>query len=85
MRVAVGRSPCVAEPNAKPLVADRLSFPLRPTFDPSPLFDDSAPELCKHPLSKGRDCDSLSVPPLVQVCASPNEKFNLFKKMAESG
>ena len=85
MRVAVGRSPCVAEPNAKPLVADRLSFSLRPTCDLLPLFDDSISELYKHPLSKGRDRDSFPVPPPVQVCASPNEKFNLFKKMAESG
>eukprot|EP00435_Cladocopium_sp_Y103_P018994 s3930_g4.t1 len=75
--VDVGLSPYAAEPNAKPLVSDRLMFPEAPTFDPLPYFDASASELYVRPLSAGRDVASLPEPPPVQVRAAPHEKLKL--------
>ena len=74
-----------AEPNAKPLYAERLNFPGAPTFDPLPYFDKSTRQLYEHPLKMGLPLDDVPDPPKVQVRASPQGKIALFRKMAESG
>ena len=71
------------ESNAKPLVASRLNFPDRPTFDPLPFFDDSTADL--FPLTRGRDPCEVGMPLRVQVRAAGNARMDLYRKMAQCG
>jgi len=64
--------------NAKPLVADRLTFPPKPAFDPHPYFDFSTAELYDKPLSRGVPVSEAGVPPKVQVRANLVEKLKLY-------
>ena len=73
------------EPNAKPLVADRLTFPPGPRFDPRPFFDHSTLDLYEFPLSHGRKLDEVGPPPPVQVRASPQGRIQLYQKLAKAG
>ena len=71
---------------AKPIVASRLTFPGPPGFDPVPFFDVNTANAFCNPL------DSASCPsrfqgevPRVQVNATQEERWLLYKKLAESG
>ena len=70
---------------AKPLFADRLTFPEKPQFDPRKFFDSATLRLYDKPLSGGKDQRHVGAPPKVQIRAGPREKLALFKKMAACG
>lgn len=70
---------------AKPIVASRLTFPGPPRFDPVPYFDIKTAEAFCNPLQMACDPESFfGDVPRVQVNASPEERFNLYKKLAET-
>lgn len=77
----VGRNPC----NAKPIVADRLTVPDEPRFDPLPHFDRKTAYRYEHPISGGRDPSEVESPPVVQIRASGDEKIRLLCKLAGAG
>ena len=72
-----------ASGGSKPLVAERLQFPGRPSFDPRPFFDKSTSKLYDFPLDLGRPLDEVGDPPTVQVRVSRPNKLKLFKMMAD--
>ena len=76
-----GRSDCPS----KPLIAERLSFPANPSFDPRGFFDENTKALYERPLDLMRSLDEVGKPPKVQVRASPENKILVFKKLADAG
>eukprot|EP00435_Cladocopium_sp_Y103_P058652 s418_g20.t1 len=70
---------------AKPLVADRLTFPSAPAFDPRKYFCAETLKRYDQPLSDGLNPDDVGVPPKVQIRATHENKLKLLKKMAECG
>ena len=70
---------------AKPLVAERLSFPPQPAFNPRPFFDEETLRRYDQPLSDGLDPATAPVPPKVQIRATRGNKLALLRMMARSG
>ena len=70
---------------AKPLVAERLSFPAKPCFNPRPFFDEETLQRYDKPLTDGLDPANAPVPPKVQIRATKENKLALLRKMAQSG
>ena len=82
----VGRSTRGDNAKAKSLVADRITVPDRPRFDPLPHFDRTTTARYLYPLSQGRRPDEVMEPvPNVQIRASADERLRLFKKLASAG
>lgn len=82
----VGRSTRGDNAKAKSLVADRITVPDRPRFDPLPHFDRRTTARYLYPLSQGRRPDDVMEPvPNVQIRASADERLRLFKKLAVAG
>ena len=71
--------------NAKPIIADRLTVPEEPRFDPLPHFDRRTAHRYEHPISGGRRPEEVEAPPTVQIRASGDEKLRLFCKLAGAG
>ena len=80
----IGEVTIESDLTAKPLVADRLQFPTKPSFDPRPYFDMSTLNLYEKPRDLALPRDEVGKPPKVQVRASPKEKIKLYQKMAAS-
>ena len=82
----VGRSTRGDNAKAKSLVADRITVPECPRFDPLPHFDRRTAARYLYPLSQGRRPDDVMEPvPNVQIRASADERLRLFKKLAMAG
>lgn len=82
----VGKLSKQPEVAAKPIVADRISFPSPPSFNPAKFLDASTRALYERPIQCGITPEQCSEqPPNVRVFASPDNKVALFKKLAESG
>ena len=82
----VGRSSRGDVAKAKPLVADRITVPEMPRFDPLPHFDRRTAERYKFPLTKGRRPEEVEdQPPNVQIRASASERIKLLCKLASAG
>ena len=72
---------------ARPIVASRLSFPGRPSFDPVQFLDAKTTEIYLRPIDnavKPNDFD-ISAVPKVKVNGQRSEQLALFKKLADSG
>jgi len=71
---------------AKPLVANRLTFPPPPAFDPRPFFDHETLDRYEKPITHGRKPEELDEdPPRVTERATHSERLKLYKKLADSG
>ena len=71
---------------AKPIIADRLSFPEKPSFDPVPYFDRATTEVFLRPLDFALPHETFEGEvPRVKINASQSEKISLFKKLALCG
>lgn len=68
---------------AKPLIANRLTFPPPPAFDPRPFFDHETLDRYEKPITHGRKPEELEEdPPQVTVRATRSERLKLY---ADSG
>lgn len=82
----VGRCSRGDNAKAKALVADRITVPDCPRFDPVPHFDRKTAERYMFPLTKGKKPHEVVGPvPNVQIRATPSERLRLFKKLAGAG
>eukprot|EP00435_Cladocopium_sp_Y103_P011980 s533_g3.t1 len=71
---------------AKELSPERLKFPGEPAFDPSPVFNAETAAVYEDPIKHGRKVlDTAEPPPRVQVRATRENLFALYKKLTESG
>lgn len=71
---------------AKPIRADRLSFPGPPLFDPLRYMDAATAELYLRPVDNALDYETYDGPvPLVNVNANEKEKMALFRKLRACG
>ena len=83
--IPVGRSSAETLITAKPLVAERLTFPSAPLFEPCEFFDEPTRERYEKPRTLGKSPDEVGDPPRVSVRADKHNKVELYKKLAMSG
>ena len=80
----VGRTKVETNSAAKSVEACRLSFGPPPRFNPVSLFDARTASMYEDPTSFHRS-DVSAIAPSVGIRASPQDKLDLFKKLATSG
>ena len=76
-----GGVPCTA----RPLAADRLTFPEEPCFKPNKFFDVETLRLYEHPILSGQDPTAVEPAPPVRVLATRDERVRVYKRMFEAG
>ena len=82
----VGRASRADVAKAKPLVADRITVPEKPRFDPLPHFDRRTAVRYCFPLTRGRRPEEVDEqPPNVQIRAAGGERIKLLRKLATAG
>ena len=82
----VGSLESSAEVVAKPIIADRIDFRGRPSFNPSPFLDEQGRFIFDRPLEAARSpSDSRIEPPPVKLFGQEAEIWKLFKKLDETG
>lgn len=79
----LGGKPLLA---ARPIVASRLSFPGRPSFDPVQFFDAKTAEVYLRPIDGAmKPSQYKGEVPRVKVNGKKKEQLELFQKLASSG
>ena len=82
----VGRASRADVTKAKPLVADRITVPEKPRFDPLPHFDRRTAVRYLFPFTRGKHPDEVDeLPPKVQIRAAGPERIKLLRKLAKAG
>lgn len=82
----IGSSRTTSTVAAKPIQSDRLEFPDKPSFSPSPYLDERSRSIFEHPIQNALAPEEAIVePPPVKIHASNTERDKLFRKLDACG
>ena len=82
----IGSSRTTSTVAAKPIQSDRLEFPDKPSFSPSPYLDERSRPIFEHPIQNALAPEEAIVePPPVKIHASNTERDKLFRKLDACG
>ena len=82
----IGSSRTTSTVAAKPIQSDRLDFPDKPSFSPSPYLDERSRSIFEHPIQNALAPEEAIVePPPVKIHASNTERDKLFRKLDACG